>query len=89
MESEVFKIIEKERKRQSENVELIASENFVSENVLKAMGSCFTNKYCEGYPAVRYDGLGRAATTAAASMPTRWRSTAAKSGKRYLRPITM
>ena len=59
MESEVFKIIEKERKRQSENVELIASENFVSENVLKAMGSCFTNKYCEGYPAVRYDGLGR------------------------------
>lgn len=53
MSSKVFEIIEKERQRQEKNVELIASENFVSENVLKAVGSCFTNKYCEGYPKDR------------------------------------
>ena len=59
MESRVFQMIEKEKERQERNIELIASENFVSENVLRAMGSCLTNKYSEGYPAVREDGCGR------------------------------
>ncbi len=59
MESLVFQMIEKEKERQGKNIELIASENFVSENVLRAMGSCLTNKYSEGYPAVREDGCGR------------------------------
>ncbi len=58
IESKVFEIIEKERQRQARNIELIASENFVSENVLRAMGSCLTNKYSEGYPAVRHDNVG-------------------------------
>lgn len=53
---EVFKWIEKEEKRQSEGLELIPSENYVSENVLRAMGSVLTNKYSEGYPARRYYG---------------------------------
>lgn len=48
-----------EVKRQSETVELIASENFVSDDILRALGSCFTNKYSEGYPAIRHDGTGR------------------------------
>lgn len=52
----IFDIIKKEEQRQLEGVELIASENFVSENVLKAMGSCLTNKYAEGYPGKRYYG---------------------------------
>ena len=56
MESKVFAMIEKEAQRQKENVELIASENFVSENVLRAVGSCLTNKYAEGYPVVRTSG---------------------------------
>lgn len=56
MESEVFKLIEKEKERQNKNIELIASENFVSNNILKAMGSCLTNKYSEGYPGKRYYG---------------------------------
>lgn len=56
MESRVFELIEKEAQRQRENVELIASENFVSENVLKAVGSCLTNKYAEGYPAFHATG---------------------------------
>lgn len=56
MESKVFEFIAKEQERQDRNVELIASENFVSENILKAVGSCFTNKYCEGYPYVRSTG---------------------------------
>lgn len=55
----VFDLIEKEQQRQNNTVELIASENFVSENVLRALGSCLTNKYSEGYPAVRSDGAGR------------------------------
>ena len=54
----VFDIIEKEEQRQKNTIELIASENFVSENVKKALGSCLTNKYCEGYPAERHDGCG-------------------------------
>lgn len=51
--SKVFEIIEKEKMRQENTVELIASENFVSDNVLKAVGSCLTNKYSEGYPKYR------------------------------------
>lgn len=51
---EVFNAIEKEKQRQDEHIELIASENFVSKAVLEAMGSCFTNKYAEGYPSARY-----------------------------------
>lgn len=52
----VFDLIDKEKKRQSEGIELIPSENCVSENVLKAMGSILTNKYSEGYPGKRYYG---------------------------------
>ena len=56
LDSKVFDIIQKEKHRQDTTVELIASENFVSENVLKAVGSCLTNKYCEGYPANHKSG---------------------------------
>ncbi len=56
MGSKVFDLIEKERKRQDSTVELIASENFVSENILRAVGSCLTNKYSEGYPVERASG---------------------------------
>ena len=56
MVKEIFELIEKEKKRQDENIELIASENFVSEDVLKAMGSVLTNKYSEGYPLIRTSG---------------------------------
>lgn len=52
----VFTIIENERNRQSSGIELIASENFVSDQVLEAMGSVMTNKYAEGYPRARYYG---------------------------------
>ncbi|MCD6112111.1 MAG: serine hydroxymethyltransferase [Bacteroidales bacterium] len=52
----VFDIIEKERQRQLKGLELIASENFVSDQVLEAMGSVMTNKYAEGYPEKRYYG---------------------------------
>jgi glycine hydroxymethyltransferase len=52
----VFAAIENETRRQHEGLELIASENFVSEAVLEAMGSVFTNKYAEGYPGRRYYG---------------------------------
>ncbi|MEI6888162.1 MAG: serine hydroxymethyltransferase [Bacteroidales bacterium] len=52
----LFNIIKKELHRQSSGLELIASENFVSDQVLKAMGSCLTNKYAEGYPGKRYYG---------------------------------
>ncbi|MCD4678776.1 MAG: serine hydroxymethyltransferase [Bacteroidales bacterium] len=55
-DSAVFDIIEKERKRQLHGIELIASENFVSDQVLEAMGSVMTNKYAEGYPGKRYYG---------------------------------
>ena len=51
MEAKVFDLIEKEARRQRDTIELIASENFVSDNVMKALGSCLTNKYSEGYPA--------------------------------------
>ena len=52
----VFKLIKKELKRQREGLELIASENFVSKKVMKAMGTCLTNKYAEGLPGKRYYG---------------------------------
>lgn len=52
----VFELIDLEKKRQKEGLELIPSENYVSENVLKAMGSILTNKYSEGYPGKRYYG---------------------------------
>ncbi|NQV03822.1 MAG: serine hydroxymethyltransferase, partial [Bacteroidia bacterium] len=52
----IFNIIKKELHRQTSGLELIASENFVSDQVLKAMGSCLTNKYAEGYPGKRYYG---------------------------------
>ncbi|MCK4519006.1 MAG: serine hydroxymethyltransferase, partial [Candidatus Omnitrophica bacterium] len=51
---ELFEALLKETKRQDENLEFIASENFVSENVLFAQGSALTNKYAEGYPAKRW-----------------------------------
>ena len=52
----IFDIIEQEHNRQLKGIELIASENFVSDQVMQAMGSCLTNKYAEGYPGKRYYG---------------------------------
>ncbi|MDE6243347.1 MAG: aminotransferase class I/II-fold pyridoxal phosphate-dependent enzyme, partial [Muribaculaceae bacterium] len=55
-DKEIFNLIDLEHLRQRRGVELIASENFVSDEVMHAMGSCLTNKYAEGYPAKRYYG---------------------------------
>ena len=55
-DTELFGLIGKELNRQRQGIELIASENFVSQQVLEAMGSCLTNKYAEGYPGKRYYG---------------------------------
>lgn len=55
-DKQIFDIIERENERQHKGIELIASENFVSEQVMRAMGSCLTNKYAEGYPGHRYYG---------------------------------
>ena len=55
-DTEIFNIIEAEYQRQLKGMELIASENFVSKQVMEAMGSCLTNKYAEGYPGHRYYG---------------------------------
>ena len=55
-DKEIFDIIEQENLRQHKGIELIASENFVSDQVMEAMGSCLTNKYAEGYPGHRYYG---------------------------------
>ncbi|WP_147802755.1 serine hydroxymethyltransferase [Alkalicoccus halolimnae] len=55
-DQEVFAAMELEKKRQQDNIELIASENFVSKAVMEAQGSVLTNKYAEGYPAKRYYG---------------------------------
>ena len=52
----IFDLIEKEKKRQEDGIELIASENFVSDAVMSAVGSCLTNKYAEGFPRNRYYG---------------------------------
>ncbi len=56
IDEEIFNFIESEALRQKNNIELIASENFVSEGVLEAVGSILTNKYAEGYPSKRYYG---------------------------------
>jgi len=55
-DAKIFDLIEQEKNRQLYGIELIASENFVSQQVLDAMGSCLTNKYAEGYPGKRYYG---------------------------------
>lgn len=55
-DKQIFDLIEKERQRQTHGIELIASENFVSNQVIEAMGSVLTNKYAEGYPGKRYYG---------------------------------
>jgi len=55
-DTKIFDLINQERQRQLNGIELIASENFVSDQVLEAMGSCMTNKYAEGYPGRRYYG---------------------------------
>jgi len=56
MRDKIFDLLDLELKRQQEGIELIASENFTSVNVMKAMGSVFTNKYAEGLPGKRYYG---------------------------------
>ena len=56
VDPEVAKALHEEARRQHRNLELIASENFVSEAVLEATGSVLTNKYAEGYPGRRYYG---------------------------------
>ena len=61
-DSQIFKLINNELKRQRHGIELIASENFVSKQVMQAMGSCLTNKYAEGLPGTEqllYEGIGR------------------------------
>lgn len=55
-DTQIFDLIEAERNRQINGLELIASENFVSDQVLQAAGSVLTNKYAEGYPGKRYYG---------------------------------
>ena len=55
-DSKILELIEREHQRQKKGIELIASENFVSPQVMQAMGSCLTNKYAEGYPGHRYYG---------------------------------
>ena len=56
MDKRIEEIVKKERRRQEDNIELIASENYVSNDILKLQGSIFTNKYAEGYPGKRYYG---------------------------------
>ena len=55
-DTQVFELIKKELARQEHGIELIASENFVSKQVMQAMGTCLTNKYAEGLPGKRYYG---------------------------------
>ena len=55
-DTEVFESVERELNRQRNNIELIASENFVSEQILELAGTVLTNKYAEGYPGKRYYG---------------------------------
>lgn len=55
-DTQIFDLIAAEHKRQKNGIELIASENYVSDEVMRAMGSCLTNKYAEGYPGKRYYG---------------------------------
>ena len=56
---DIFELIQDERERQERGIELIASENFVSDQVMEAAGSILTNKYAEGYPGRRYYGVAR------------------------------
>ncbi|MBF0964524.1 MAG: serine hydroxymethyltransferase, partial [Alloprevotella sp.] len=56
MDQQIFDLINAEKNRQIHGIELIASENFVSDDVMRAMGSVLTNKYAEGYPGHRYYG---------------------------------
>ncbi|MCC6448143.1 MAG: serine hydroxymethyltransferase, partial [Chitinophagaceae bacterium] len=56
VDKEIFDLIHEEYQRQQNGLELIASENFTSEQVMKAMGNVMTNKYAEGYPGKRYYG---------------------------------
>ena len=56
MDQVVHQLIQEELQRQRHGIELIASENFTSQDVLNALGSCLTNKYAEGYPGKRYYG---------------------------------
>ena len=56
MDKILLNALNKEKRRQKNNIELIASENFVSKDVLKLQGSILTNKYAEGYPGKRYYG---------------------------------
>ena len=56
MDPKIKEALDKERKREQDNIELIASENFVSKSILELQGSIFTNKYAEGYPNKRYYG---------------------------------
>lgn len=53
---EIYALIQLEKERQYEGLELIASENFTSKAVMETLGSCLTNKYSEGYPGKRYYG---------------------------------
>ena len=55
-DSEIFKAIRGEEQREADGLELIPSENYISKATHEAMGSCFTNKYAEGYPGKRYYG---------------------------------
>ena len=55
-DEQIFELIEAEKQRQLHGIELIASENFVSDQVMEAAGSVLTNKYAEGYPGKRYYG---------------------------------
>ncbi len=55
-DEQIFELIEAEKERQLHGIELIASENFVSNQVMEAAGSVLTNKYAEGYPGKRYYG---------------------------------
>ena len=88
MTSKVFDYIAMEQRRQETTVELIASENFTSEAVCRAVGSCLTNKYSEGYPAHREMG-NQGRYSAAAWWWTSWRRTASPSGGRCFTPTTM
>ena len=58
-DTKLFDLIEQEKQRQMQGIELIASENFVSDQVMQAMGSVLTNKYAEGYPGARYTAAAR------------------------------
>src|SRR5260370_2573287 len=81
---EIAKAIRAETERQSRNLELIASENFVSEAVLEAVGSGMTNKYAEGYPGKRY--YGGCGVGDIAEQLASWRAAGAFRGRHRHRP---